>query len=156
MRKNIYWPWVIILTIMVNAACNNSSPGKTSTDSTAVTQPDSAALPAGDNSRNSLDWAGTYKGIVPCADCEGIETTITISTDAAYTMVTNYLGKKEAKPIERKGKFSWNTAGSSIILEGITDAPAQYLVGEGKLIQLDMNGQRITGVNADKYELKKL
>ena len=24
------------------------------------------------NSQNSLDWSGTYKGIIPCADCEGI------------------------------------------------------------------------------------
>ena len=26
------------------------------------------------NAKNSLDYIGMYKGILPCADCEGIET----------------------------------------------------------------------------------
>ena len=33
------------------------------------------------NSRNSLDWNGVYKGVLPCADCEGIETVITLLND---------------------------------------------------------------------------
>ncbi|GGD94473.1 copper resistance protein NlpE [Planktosalinus lacus] len=29
-------------------------------------------------SENSLDWHGTYQGILPCADCEGIQTEVTL------------------------------------------------------------------------------
>ena len=25
------------------------------------------------NAANSLDWAGKYEGVLPCADCEGIK-----------------------------------------------------------------------------------
>ena len=33
------------------------------------------------NSRNSLDWAGIYEGVLPCADCPGIQTRLTLSRD---------------------------------------------------------------------------
>lgn len=42
----------------------------------------------GDNSRNSLDWEGTYKGILPCADCEGIETMVILKDNDRYTLST--------------------------------------------------------------------
>ena len=31
------------------------------------------------NSLNSLDWEGTYSGILPCADCAGIQTLIKLN-----------------------------------------------------------------------------
>ena len=34
-----------------------------------------------DSSATSLDWEGVYRGVVPCADCEGIVTTITLRRD---------------------------------------------------------------------------
>lgn len=135
------------------AACSSN------TDKTEDATTDTTAAPVstitGDNSMNSLDWAGVYKGTVPCADCEGIETTITIANDSSYVLSLNYLGKKGAAPIEKKGTFSWNAAGNTITLNGITDGANQYLVGENRLIQLDLNGERINGDLAKKYELGK-
>ncbi len=108
----------------------------------------------GDNSSVSLDWAGTYAGTVPCADCQGIATSITLNQDLTYKISTVYKGKT-MKFYENSGKFTWNDAGSTVLLEGITNAPNSYLVAENKLIQLDMEGQRITGALADKYILMK-
>ena len=45
------------------------------------------------NAKNSLDYIGMYKGVVPCADCEGIETTLWLD-DNNFVLITNYLGKK--------------------------------------------------------------
>lgn len=104
---------------------------------------------------NSLDWVGTYKGIVPCANCEGIETVISLNKNFTYEMATLYLGKKEVAKSQIKGKFSWNKDGFRILLEGIQNAPNQYLVGENKLFQLDNNGNRITGNLSKNYELQK-
>jgi uncharacterized lipoprotein NlpE involved in copper resistance len=112
------------------------------------------SVPTGDNSMVSLDWDGLYMGTLPCADCEGIETWLTLSKDKSYLLKTKYIGKGDAS--EQFGKFSWNTAGSTITLAGIKNAPNQYLVGEGRLFQLDMDGKRITGNLAEKYELKKI
>jgi len=114
------------------------------------------SITIGDNSFNSLDWPGTYKGIVLCADCEGIETTIVLGKDLFYSMTTKHLGKKASFPKEKKGAFSWNIEGNKISLTDIDNASGQYLVGENMLIQLDLNGSRITGESAKKYQLKKM
>jgi len=114
-------------------------------------------VPAGataDNSRTSLDWAGVYQGVLPCADCEGIETLITLNKDATYIVKTRYLGRDNGV-FERQGAFAWDEAGGAIRLAGMSDGPEHYLVGEGVLIQLDREGHRITGDLAPRYVLRK-
>jgi heat shock protein HslJ len=107
-----------------------------------------------DNSANPLDWDGTYSGVVPCADCEGIETSITLGRDLSYLVKTRYLGKDD-KVFEREGAFTWNEEGNAVTLKGNADGPDRYLVGENVLIQLDKQGNRITGDLAAKYVLRK-
>jgi len=108
-----------------------------------------------DNSQNSLDWAGTYKGVTPCADCEGIETEIVLNADLIFTLKAKYLGKGDGKVFQEAGSFVWDKTGGIISLEGLKGRPSQYKVGENRLIQLDMEGNVITGDLAEKYVLKK-
>lgn len=103
------------------------------------------------NAQNSLDYKGTYKGTLPAADAQGMETTITLM-DSTFTKDVVYIGKKGK--FSEKGKYSWNKDGNIIILEGI-DAPNKYFVAENQLVALDMDGKKITGDLADKYILKK-
>lgn len=118
------------------------------------TMPDSAAAPgAVHNSRNSLDWSGTYRGVLPCADCEGIETVVTLKTDGTYATTSRYLGRDGA-PIASSGNFTWSGDGSSISLSG--EEPARYLVGESRLTRLALDGSRVTGALADHYVLAKM
>ena len=107
------------------------------------------------SSQNSLDWQGTYKGITPCADCEGIETELVLNKDLTYVIKTKYLGKGDGKTLEESGNFVWDQSGSSITLEGSKGRPSRYKVGENKLIQLDMKGNVISGALAEKYVLIK-
>lgn len=109
----------------------------------------------GDNSANALDWYGKYQGTIPCPNCEGIETTLTINEDLSYVLLTQYLGKSK-DVLEVKGTFKWNEAQNIITLDGIKDTPNQFLVGENTLIQLDMSGKRITGNLESKYMLSKV
>jgi heat shock protein HslJ len=106
------------------------------------------------NSANSVDWHGTYKGTIPCADCEGIETEITLTKALEYSIKSNYLGKSGNILVE-KGSFTWNSAGSTITLLGIKDKPNQYFIGENKIEQLDMLGNKIVRNAADSYILTK-
>ena len=108
-----------------------------------------------DNSQNSLDWQGTYKGVTPCADCEGIETEMVLNADLTFTLKTKYLGKGDGKIFQEVGSFVWDKAGGIISLEGLKGRPSQYKVGENQLIQLDMEGNTITGDLAEKYVLTK-
>lgn len=112
------------------------------------------SVPVGDNSMVSLDWDGAYYAVLPCADCEGIESTLTLNKDLTYRLVNNYLGKEGAKPNIATGTFKWSKDGSRISLSDRT--PSDLQVGENQLFALDMKGKRITGDLADKYRYQKL
>ena len=105
------------------------------------------------NAKNSLDYVGTYTGKIPTASGEGMIVSITLS-DSTFVKNTEYVNKKNSKS-EEKGKYTWNAAGNTLILDGVKDAPNQYFVGENTLTQLDMEGNKITGDIADLYILKK-
>lgn len=107
-----------------------------------------------DTSKSSLDWKGSYSGVLPCADCEGIATTITLNANESYALYTRYLGKDQAVR-SANGEFSWNKEGNIITLNGLKEGPRYYKVGENQLIQLDLKGQPITGTNANRYVLAK-
>jgi uncharacterized lipoprotein NlpE involved in copper resistance len=102
----------------------------------------------------SSEWTGVYRGTLPCADCEGIETELTLNKDNSFLLKTIYLGKGE-KSYEEKGTFSWNVEGNTIVLSGTKDRPRLYFMGENEIIQLDMEGNKITGSLSDHYILKK-
>jgi uncharacterized lipoprotein NlpE involved in copper resistance len=129
------------------------------TDSKAVTQDSIAKVDSlqnveAHNAKNSLDYIGTYKGILPCADCEGLETVICINENNTYNIKTKYQGKGD-KTFEQKGTFSWNKAGNTIVLDNEERGPNQYFVGENTLTQLDLSGKKITGDLASTYVLAK-
>lgn len=105
-----------------------------------------------DNSMTSVDWAGTYQGILPCADCEGIKTQIILNKDLSYLLETKYIGKDD-KVFQAKGNFKWDKTGSKITLDN-TEKQI-YQVGENRLFLLDKDEKRITGNLADKYILEK-
>jgi Uncharacterized lipoprotein NlpE involved in copper resistance len=107
---------------------------------------------AAHSSNNALDWPGTYIGVVPCADCNGIKTTITLKEDQTFVKTTVYLGK-DSKEFSETGKFIWYKDGSSVILQ--TEQKAHYQVGEDALWQLDNKGNIIKGNLAEKYKLAK-
>lgn len=106
------------------------------------------------NSRNSLDYWGVYQGTVPCADCAGIEMTLVIHENDTYERFLKYLGKGDSEMIEQRGSFEWNEAGSAITLEE-RHGSTKYRVGETALLQLNTEGEVITGDLADKYVLEK-
>lgn len=107
-----------------------------------------------DNSRTSLDWAGTYSGTVPCANCEGIATRININDDGTYMLQTQYIGKSDERFVA-EGTFAWQDDGNHIVLQGIKNGPSIYQVGENHLRQRDLDGKPITGELADRYVLTK-
>lgn len=90
------------------------------------------------NSRSSLSWAGLYEGVLPCADCPGIKTRLTLRRDGSYELVTEYL-ERPLPPRTESGRFTWDVAGGTIILDS-TGYGQQFKVGEGRLLQLNRDG----------------
>jgi heat shock protein HslJ len=112
----------------------------------------SKEIQVGDNSMTSIDWPGTYQGILPCADCEGIKTRLVLNEDLTYSLKTSYLGKED-NIFETKGTFTWDKSGSKIMLDNLEKQV--YQVGENKLFHLDKSGNRITGDLANNYIMVK-
>jgi copper homeostasis protein (lipoprotein) len=120
----------------------------------AASSGDVAVADDSHNSRNALDWPGTYSGTVPCADCEGIRTSVTLRDDGSFERERLYLGKSAA-PMRDSGRFSWNEAGSIITLVSADGGTQQYQVGENQLFHLDQAGNRIAGDLAGQYVLRQ-
>lgn len=52
------------------------------------------------------NFMGTYAGTLPCADCGGIETELTLNPDYTYRLSRIYKGKGDGKPVIENGKWT--------------------------------------------------
>jgi uncharacterized lipoprotein NlpE involved in copper resistance len=143
-----YFLILIAGIFLVGCSGNRKNQNSTSEENGTV-------VPDMHTSQIALDFWGIYKGVVPCADCEGIETIIELKADETFEVQTVYLGKSD-EVFTYSGHYHWNDDGRSIHLHGIENGPSNYFVGENHLIQLDMEGNRITGDLAEKYLLQKI
>jgi heat shock protein HslJ len=110
-----------------------------------------------DNSQNSLDWEGTYSGIVPCADCMGISVILNMTKNADYSLEIKYIGKSDDY-IKSEGKFIWSDDGNSITLDKGEpfDGFKMFKIEENKVKMLDTQGAEIVGELANNYILNKV
>lgn len=139
--------WLIAATILCITSCNDTnSNSSTSSNIDTITKVDDH------DSENSLDWAGTYEGTLPCADCPGIKTTIVLDYDNNYKYKAEYLERNTT--VTDSGKVMWLVNGSVIHLK-TKDLDVKYKVGENVLIQLDGDGNIIEGEIGELFRLKK-
>lgn len=103
------------------------------------------------NSRNSLDYMGSYSGTLPGGSSQ-VDVTIVLS-DSTYTKDLVYTDKSNEK-FSSQGRYEWSADGSTITLLD-EDKPNQYRVEENRLKQLDVEGNLIVGELADMFVLKK-
>ncbi len=131
----IYHPlWFVLALLVLAPACR--------TKSLALQQPS-----------NPMDQK-SYVGMMPCADCLGIATTLHLDEKGGYRHEQRYLGKSSE---------SFVTTGSYVIDNGRlrlspkpaaqSSSPDQFMLEGGSLRQLDMQGQVIAGGLADRYLL---
>jgi uncharacterized lipoprotein NlpE involved in copper resistance len=137
------------------AASGSEAAPSTSDSDTATSAPVTAEQAQTEN--NSLNWAGTYQGTLPCTDCEGIQITLALNSDQSYTLKEIYQGKKDNNEVNAQGQFTWDDSGSIITLDNAdkTGVPYQFLVGENMLMKLSDNGKPVQGDMAEQYTLKK-
>jgi len=102
----------------------------------------------------SLDYQGTYTGVVLCDQCDSVDIKLTINEGNTFSQVVKCF-KLGGGDLTFEGTFSWNEAGNTITLSGVENAPNKFFVGENQLFVLDENGERRTGETAGKYILRK-
>jgi copper homeostasis protein (lipoprotein) len=150
LKRTFYLPLVFATTAILVSAC---SPEPASN----AQQASASVVPAmSSNSRNALDWAGTYQGVLPCASCEGIKTTLTLTADGQYQLQSIYLGEEPENQFDESGSFSWDDSGGKIRLNSGTNETRWFRVEENALRQLDLDAELITGELAEHYQLAKV
>ena len=147
---------ILAFSTLLITSCNKKVDDTKIETTTAETEiKTDSTIAVGDNSQNSLDWNGTYKGTIPCADCEGIAMEIKLNKDLTFTSKSVYLGK-EKNEFNENGAFSWNKEGSGITTISQNKTTTMYKVGENKLIILNSEGKENSDSKmADMYILNK-
>jgi len=140
-KRSFYLCFVAGICAVLLAGCNNNRSQNNDSQSAAI-----------HDSIDSPGYEGVYAGTLPCADCSGIYTEITLKGNE-YTMKMVYQGKGDDNTFETSGNYTWNNDRSIITLG--RDSLERYKVERGKLIALDMDGNIITGDLADSFVLHK-
>lgn len=135
----------VCLMGLISLGCSSSTPSPSSIKTENSNK---------DSSKVALDWIGTYEGITPCGDCEGIKTRLLLAKEGFFKLELEYLGKSNRVFMEQ-GTFSWDNSGGKIALEGLQGGVLWYRVGENKLDMLDSDEKPIVS-NSGTYELKKI
>ena len=150
---------ILSISLSVTTGCKPKKAPEPAEEATEQTGAESQGeegniISDGHNSQISLDWNGTYQGVIPCADCEGIRTSVTLMNNGEFSRTRTYLGKEEAGQTD-SGPFQWDETGSMVTLMPAEGDSQMYQVGENILFHLDREGNRITGDLAEKYQLMK-
>lgn len=146
-------------SLLALSACTTSrAPASAPERPFDITQPNVADLPAmagaRHNARNSLDWHGTYEGVLPCADCPGILMRLTLNQNGSYELLTQYLDR-QALPSRTRGLFKWHNDGLRIRLDE-AGGEQFYFVAEERLFWLQPDGTRVSGPLAEQYVLTRV
>lgn len=98
--------------------------------------------------------SGTYKGTLPCADCEKIDAVLVLSQDNTYEYHTVYFKRGEQTPFSEKGKFSRHPNKSNVItLAMLNDVPPLTLkINADSAEFCDAKGNTVKG---KEYKLRK-
>ena len=120
-------PLILALTALSLTACDKP---KTDTAKPAASATQASAAPA---------FVGTYKGVLPCASCAGIETTLELAADGHYTLTTLFLEVPDAKPETVTGRYSQSDDKTLIRLDD-NGGGYTYFIGDHLLEMRDADG----------------
>ena len=90
------------------------------------------AMPLGDNAETSLDWAGTYQGILPCGKkCPDLETTLILKRNHTYVLLQKPWQSNDAQIKRSSGQFSFSRHQPSLIYLDSHAHRQVFFVSEG-------------------------
>ncbi|WP_297404133.1 copper resistance protein NlpE [uncultured Akkermansia sp.] len=98
---------------------------------------------------------GTYEGILPAADCEGIKTTLTLNNNKTYVLRSEYIGGKNAI-FKSKGSYAFINGSLIELTQSSSNEKSYYKILDGSKVMLsDKEGTINQGILAEHYILKK-
>ncbi|MEF9977214.1 MAG: copper resistance protein NlpE [Thermomonas sp.] len=122
----------------------------------AVTDVVDHASPAGNAKDFDIKaFAGTYGGMLPCADCPGIDSTIAFTPEGTYTLSETYQDADKSSFLS-KGTWSVRGDGKAVLLD--PEDKDEYdrsfsIVSPTELRALDQQGKPLDG--SQEFSLKR-
>jgi copper homeostasis protein (lipoprotein) len=105
--------------------------------------------------QSSAPLPGTFRGTLPCADCGGIDTRLTLLKDGAYALEEIYLKGSKRDPLLTMGKWSFDDGTKTLTLDRGNGQPRKFSSrNAGELRALDLQGKEIQ--SKLPYELRRL
>ena len=151
MKSNFFV--LAIIGSLLFMSCSDGTKSEKADESSAAMPGTPAAAGVAEAADALADISGTYTGILPCADCEGLKTTIILNSDKSYEIDEEYLGKKVTNKTNGR---PWIVKDDIVTLDSMKNSkPVKYKIEDNSIVQLDANGNKMTGPMADKYILKK-
>jgi len=104
----------------------------------------------------NLDFHGVFYGYLPCNDCNGIKTTLSLKQNNNYLLVTQP-ARDSSREFYEKGKYSWNEETHILVLTPRKEsATKQYLIkDEGTIVQLNPDGTPMPEELTEGYTLRR-
>lgn len=146
--------YTIIIGIFLIFIISCSQVGKDSTQQNKNNISDENPASRLFKNRNS-EWDGTYKGFLPCTNCNGIETFITLNKDNTYNAKIKFVGS-DTESQEQSGKIIWNESTEDFILENLNIINNRFVFDDNNIVQLAKDGTRIIGSDQEEYVLNKI
>ena len=126
---------LLILAPAFIAGCAQTTPYENTASTTSA---EVTVLNDGHTAENALDWIGVYEGVFPCADCEGINTRLTLKWDHTYILEESYIKNGAvAHSGKREGRFSFDSTYPSLIRLDMNANQRVFFVGENYVQQRD-------------------
>lgn len=100
-------------------------------------------------------WAGNYSGSLPCGDCKGILTKITLNGDKTYTLSSQYIGKQD-KPDVYTGTFTLDDKSIATLDAEGDHLKFKLMPDDGMIVKLDKFGNEEQGGPAARYYLHRV
>ena len=117
-----------------------------------ISRPPSGTTPA---TGGAVDgWTGTYRTVLPCNHCAGVQLNLTLYRDATYDLLTQELGTSNP-PITRRGGFTFNNDETRIMLDANGQGRSFDILPPNRLRMLGRDGKPVTGPEAYRFILSK-
>ncbi len=151
----------LLILVLALAACGRDEAADPTTEAggtpATTAEADAGDAPAGEPDAGE-PFSRTWMGILPCADCDGIQTRLSLVRDAdgqRYQLEETYLGARGDNVFVQQGGWRLDDAGTAYRLD--PDGPLTRvfaLEDDGALELLDGDGQRIG--EGGEYRLQRL
>ena len=155
-NKNLNFRTLLGMLLLLGLFAMGCGPKKEKGNAREKEQTENPVTDMAHNSYNSLDWAGIYRGVLACSDCEGLKTELHLHQNNTFTGKELHLD--DPKNITQySGSFTWNDNGNMITLlsREENEEERKFKVTENGLIMVDGKGEMITDEKNVPLSLQK-